>query len=218
MTHGPAIASLVRTLAISPAGRRRVAQAFADMQDTYRGEFRATMAQIAAAAGLSKAQARKHVHALAAEGLLTIVGDAFGGAPGAGPVYVFNRELLEHLAACTPDLFARLDAEAVAEMGDVNRFTINEAQFLAMLVGAPGARRIVFWRVDGAHAYYGDVPLKVLLRDPRVRECWHFHLTPDGEADVPYEQVFGLSRDQGIALASWAQNTALGRVEGLVAA
>lgn len=218
MTHHTDLAPLVRSLVIAPAGRYRVAQALADMHDGRGGELRATMGQIAAAAGLSKVQTRKHVHALIAEGLLVVAGNAFGGSPGAGPVYVFNRGLLEHLAARTPDLFSGQHPGAAAEQDGAHRFAINGAQFLAMLVGAPGTRRVVFWRVDGEHAYFGDVPLKVLLRNPSVRGCWHFHLTPDGEPDVPYDQAFGLSREQGMALATWAQNTALGRVESLVAA
>lgn len=218
MTDSSAILPLLRALAIKPAGRQRVALALAGLHDSSYGEFSATMAQIAAAAGLSKVQARKHVHALIAEGLLAVVGNAFGGTPGAGPSYTFNRAVLEHLAACTPDLFAEQQAGLPVELEDAYRFTVDGAQFLAVLVGEPGARRVVFWRVDGQRASYGDVPMQVLLRDLRVRGCWHCHLLPNGEADVPREEMFELSLEEVDRLKTWAQNAALGRVESLVTA
>ncbi|MFT3815248.1 MAG: hypothetical protein QM740_18020 [Acidovorax sp.] len=209
---------LLRSLAIKPAGRYRVALALADLHDSHGGEFSATMAQIATAAGLSKVQARKHVHALIVEGLLAIAGNAFGGVPGTGPSYIFNWGLLEHLAACTPDLFAEARAKITAEPDDAYRLTVNGVQFLACLVGAPGSRRVVFWRVDGERAKYGDVPLNVLLRDARVRGAWHCHLLPNGDADAPFEQMFRLTSQEVEQLATWAQSAALGRVESLVAA
>lgn len=209
---------LVQGIALAPAGRRRVAMALAAMQDNNGCDFSATMGQIAAAAGLSTVQARKHVHGLLAEELLAATGNVHGGAPGAGSSYSFNLSLLEHLAACTPDLFAEPQGGATEGLDDAYRFIVNDAHFLAVLVGKPGARRVVFWRVDRRHENYGDVSLKVLLCDPRTRGGWHFHLTPHGNPDVPYEQVFGLSSDQGTDLATWAQNTALGRVESLVTA
>lgn len=209
------ITSLVQAIAVTPAGRRRVALVLAGMHDARQGMFSATMDQIATAADLSKAQTRKHVHALVAEGLLAASGSVFGGTRGEGPSYVFNLSLLKQLAARTPDLFD----EGGMESSDAYRFEVGSAQFLACLVGLPGSRRVVFWRVDNEQRVsFGDVALRTLLCDPRSRGGWHFHITPQGNPDVPYEQVFGLSSDQGAALAAWAQNTALGRVESLVTA
>jgi len=216
--HAPTIATLVRSLEIAPAGRYRVAQVLAQMQDVHGGTFRATMGRIAAAAKLSPVQARKHVHALIADGLLAVVGNASGGAPGAGSSYAFNQGLLERLVACTPDLFSEPRAGLTTEPDDAYCFTVNGARFLAVLVGMPGARCVVFWRVDGEHANYGDVPLKVLLCDPRSRGGWHCHISPHGDPDVPYEQMFRLTREDVALLANWAQNAALGRVESLTTA
>ena len=215
MTHGSFIVPLVRSLAIAPAARHRVALALAEIHDAYAGEVSPTMARIAEASGLSKVQARKHVHALISDGLLAVVGNAFGGAPGAGPSYTFNRGLLEHLAACNPDLFATR-ADADVEAGTTYRFEAGGAQFLACLVGAPGSRRVVFLRVDGELASFGDVPLRTLLSDPRTRGGWHCHLLPNGDPDVPFEQMFRLTLEDVALLANWAQNAALGRVESLV--
>lgn len=218
MTYHLALAPLVRSLAITPSGRHRVALALADVQDAHGGEFKATMGQIATAARLSTVQARKHVHALIAEGLLAVVGNAFGGAPGAGPSYVFNIGLLKHLAACSPDLFADQRVERGDQVGEIHHFAVGSAQFLACLVGEPGSRRVVFWRVDGELANYGDVALKTLLCDTRTRGGWHCHLSPHGDPDVPYDQMFRLAQENVAQLANWAQNAALGRVESLVTA
>lgn len=218
MTGIRSLAPLVQSLAIEPAGRKRVASVLACMHDKRGGEFSATMDQIAAAAALSKVQARKHVHALIAEGLIAVVGNAFGGAPGAGPSYAFNAGLLEQLAACSPDLFWGQDQVHGDRFDQAYRFAVDGTQFVACLIGEPGARRVVFWRVDGVCANYGDVPLKVLLLDLRVRGSWHCHLLPNGNPDVPLEQMYHLTFDDVALLANWAQNAALGRVESLVAA
>lgn len=212
------IASLVQAVVRAPAGRRRVALALAEMQDAHDGEFSTTMVQIASAAKLSKVQTRKHVQTLLAEGVLTASGSVHGGAPGVGPSYSFNVGLLEQLVTCSPDLFEDYASGVLSETADVYRFESSGAHFVAHLVGTPGARRVVFWRVDEACMSYGDVELRTLLRDPRVRGGWHCHLLPRGNPDVPYEQIFCLSSEVVAALAAWAQSAALGRVESLITA
>ena len=76
---------LVHAAAFEPAGCQRVALVLAQMHDVGGGIVQATMGHIANRAGLSKAQARKHVHALITEGVLKVTGNAHGGAPGQSP-------------------------------------------------------------------------------------------------------------------------------------
>ncbi len=211
---------LVHAAAFEPAGCQRVALVLAQMHDVGGGIVQATMGHIANRAGLSKAQARKHVHALITEGVLKVIGNAHGGAPGQSPDYVFNIRLLEQLAASTPVLFGEQGEEPGHEAHDVYRFQVSAggAQFLACLVGDPGFRRVVFWRVDGQRESYGEVALKVLLCDLSARGGWHCHLMPNGDPDVPHEQMFDLTLEEVAQLATWAQNAALGRVESLATA
>lgn len=99
------IAPLVEVAGITPNGRCRVALALADLHDEFSGVIQVTMASIASRAGLSSVQARKHVHALIADGILRVVGNACGGAPGVAPQYAFNRRTLEQMFAKNPDFF-----------------------------------------------------------------------------------------------------------------
>lgn len=156
----------------------------------------ASVGRLAAAAGLSKAQARKHVHALIADGLVLVIGNAFGGAPGSGPTYTLNSRLLAHLADSNPDLFAEPGVEIGVGHSHSYRFEADGVQFLACLMGRPSARRVVFWRVDGPQANYGDVPLRTLLTDSRVQGGWHCHLLPNGDPDVPFEQMHRLKAEE----------------------
>lgn len=212
------IAPLVAVAGITPHGRCRVALALADLHDEFAGVIRVTMASIASRAALSSVQARKHVHALIADGILRVVGNACGGAPGVAPQYAFNRRTLEQMFAKNPDFFGSAADQPTIPNGEAYQFSAGGADFLAFLVGEPGSRRVEFWRVDGGpRISYGDVPLRVLLRDQRVRTAWHAHLAIHGNEEAPIETMVELPLHEIAALAAWAQASALGRTESKVA-
>lgn len=210
------IAPLVAVAGITPNGRCRVAIALADLHDEFAGFIQVTMASIADRAGLSSVQARKHVHALIADGILGVVRNPHGGGPGVAPEYAFNRRTLEQMFAKNPDFFAVVADEPAIPNSEAYRFSAGGADFLAFLVGEPGSRRVEFWRVDGGpRISYGDVLLSVLLRDYRVRNAWHGHLAIHGNEEAPIETMVELPLPEIAALAAWAQTTALGRVESI---
>ncbi|WP_146749235.1 hypothetical protein [Paracidovorax anthurii] len=133
-------------------------------------------------------------------------------------MYAFDRALLEQLAGRAPELFMHYgELEHSAGTSEGYQFSSGGAQFLAYLTGDPGARRVVFWRLDGSHrTSYGDVRLKTLLRDYRGRRGWHCHLAIDGNEEAPIETMVGMTPAETAALAAWAQAAALGRAESLV--
>ena len=141
MTSKPLV-PLIQAAAIAPAGRRRVATVLAQASDAAAGAPVAmTMAQIAAAAGLSKVQARKHVHALTQDGVLRVLANAHGGVPGEAPQYEFDRQRLAQCLASVPDLFQ----EAPQISGPTHRFTSEgRSCMVAELAGRPGKRRVRF--------------------------------------------------------------------------
>lgn len=207
---------IVMAAGLSPKGRCRVAIALAELHDTSERGVTATMAAIAELASLSTTQARRHVRALVSIGLLRVVRNAYGGQPGVAPEYAFNRGVLTQMAERNLDLFLRLDQEHTAPISDGYPFQAGGLQFVAFLVGNPGTRRVVFWRVEGElRKSYGDVQLAVLLRDYRVRGAWHGYLAINGDEDAPIETMVGLTPGEITALAAWAQAAALGRTESV---
>ncbi|SFU99416.1 hypothetical protein SAMN04489707_106314 [Paenacidovorax caeni] len=173
-----------------------------------------TMAQIAAAAGLSKVQARKHVHALTQDGVLRVLANAHGGVPGEAPQYEFDRQRLAQCLASVPDLFQ----EAPQISGPTHRFTSEgRSCMVAELAGRPGKRRVRFYREakDGLHDY-GSVPLHQLLWPWRLQGGWDATVYPvvENEDDYP-EEIYPGEFEK---LQQWAQAAALGRVESVVEA
>ncbi|WP_158447371.1 hypothetical protein [Paenacidovorax caeni] len=214
MTSKPLV-PLIQAAAIAPAGRRRVATVLAQASDAAAGAPVAmTMAQIAAAAGLSKVQARKHVHALTQDGVLRVLANAHGGVPGEAPQYEFDRQRLAQCLASVPDLFQ----EAPQISGPTHRFTSEgRSCMVAELAGRPGKRRVRFYREakDGLHDY-GSVPLHQLLWPWRLQGGWDATVYPvvENEDDYP-EEIYPGEFEK---LQQWAQAAALGRVESVVEA
>lgn len=79
---------------IQPAGRKLVAVKLADSCDDAGGSLFPSMAYIAASCNLSRAQAQRHVHALIADGYLSVIANAAGGAPGTVPHYKLHVDRL----------------------------------------------------------------------------------------------------------------------------
>lgn len=214
MTSQPLL-PLIQAVAIAPAGRRRVATVLAQASDAAAdAPVAMTMAQIAAAAGLSKVQARKHVHALIQDGVLRVLANAHGGAPGEAPQYEFDLERVARRLAAVPDLFQ----EAPRISGPIHRFiSEGRARMLAELVGRPGQRRVQFYReaADGLRNY-GWVSLADLLKPWRLKGHWDAVTYPVVELEDDYpEEIFPGEFER---LQQWAQAAALGRTESVVEA
>lgn len=209
---------LVHAAAFEPAGRQRVALVLAQMHDGGGGIVRATMGHIASRAGLSKVQARKHVHALISDGVLQVVGNAHGGAPGAAPHYRFSTARLQAMpmrVGHTADMF-ELAQHVCPECCIVSE---GGAQLVAQLVGPPGLRRVQFYRVasEGLRDY-GQVPLSNVLSPWRLQQegSWDAALYPMVELEDDYpEEIFPGEFEK---LQQWAQAVALGRIESSIEA
>ena len=208
------IQPLINALDLHPAGRRRVALALAQLHDLECGDMRATMLQIATWAELSKAQARKHVHALIGEGVLRVLANAHGGVPGEAPRYEFDRHGIAQRLAAVRDLFR----ESPQPSGPTYRFVSEgRARMVAELVGRPGRRRVQFYRdaEDGLRDY-GSVALADLLKPWRQKGHWDAVTYPVVELEDDYpEEIFPGEFEK---LQQWAQATALGRIESLTEA
>lgn len=202
---------LVEALNLEPAGRQRVALALAQLHDL-EGHMQASMLQIAAWAELSRVQARKHVHALIDDGILRILANAHGGAPGEAPLYEFNRERIADCLAAVPDLFQ----EPPKITGPTHRFVSEgRARMVAELVGRPGQRRVQFYReADDGLRDYGSVALTDLLKPWRLKGQWDAVTYPVVELEDDYpEEIFPGEFEK---LQQWAQAAALGRMESVV--
>lgn len=207
---------LVQAAAITPAGSRRVALVLAQAHDAGAGgEIVAmTMVQIASAAGLSKAQARKHVHALVKDGVLRVLANAHGGAPGEAPQYAFDRQRIAQRLALVPDLFQ----EPPQICGPTHYFVSEgNARMVAELVGRPGRRCVQFYRdVEGELRDYGRVPLSQVLSPWRLEGGWDAVTYPVVERENDYpEEIYPGEFEK---LQQWAQAVALGRTESVVEA
>ena len=215
--HVPVL-PLLRSVAIEPAACRRTALAMAAAADSAGGTLAASMATLAQLVGLSTTQVRHHVHALVAVGVIEVIANAHGGAPGAVPHYRFNLNRLRVMATHaghSADLFDHGEALAVS-----HRFVSEGgAAMVAQLVGQPGQRYVQFYRdaPDGLRDY-GRVALAHVLRPWRWRQegSWDTVLYPVVELEDDYpEEIFPGEFEK---LQQWAQATALGRIESLTEA
>ena len=84
---------------IQPAGRKLVALKLADHCNDTGGSLFIAMSTIAAACGISRSQAQRHVHALVDAGLLSVTANATGGARGVVPHYCLHVERLSDPSA-----------------------------------------------------------------------------------------------------------------------
>lgn len=212
------VSRLVRALGIEPASRRHTALVLAGAQNDEHGVFAATMADIAAWTGLSKNQARKHVHSLISMGVLRVVANAHGGSPLDAPLYQFVASRLRDLAqdaGATPDLFEAPEA--------LPHFTFDgeledssAAVMLAVLSGRPGRRIVSFIRQsDDGPVAYGHLTMQAVLLPLSISQEWAGGwLAPDDGAPAWASPVF-LPSDTAALIQSWAQFTALGRIESV---
>lgn len=215
-TTSVSMVALVRAAAIEPKSCRPVSFALAAIHDGNSGHVEVSMRNLAAAVQMSKAQTRKHVHALVALGVLEVTANAHGGAPGTAPVYCFKLGRLQALATGpgrTTDIF-----DAVEQRRPTYRFVSEgRARMVAQLAGRPGQRCVQFFREsDGGLQDYGQVPLSQLLLPWRLKGCWDavlYQVTT--EEDNSPEEIFPGEFEM---LQQWAQQAALGRVESVVEA
>lgn len=209
------VASLVHAVHIESQACRVVALILADMQDCSGGPIQASMATLAERVGLSTVQTRKHVHALIRMGLLRVLANAHGGAPGAVPHYQFDVQRLRALGqqpGATPDLFKTV---AAPRRGF---YAANESANLAIMAielhGGPGRRSIRFVRASAqGDVPYGTTPLKDFLRPINSTGGWSGWLSPQKGAPSWTGPVF-TAPETAEQLQRWAQETALGRSEG----
>ncbi len=217
MTHNfnEPVAPLVHAAAIESPACRAVALILAELQDCSDGFIQASMATLAEHVGLSTVQTRKHVHALIRMGLLRVLANAHGGAPGSVPHYQFDVQRLRVLGqqpGATPDLFK---AVAAPRRGF---YAANESANLAIMAielhGGPGLRCIRFVRQsEQGDVPYGTTPLKDFLRPFNSTGGWSGWLNPQKGAPSWTGPVF-TAPETAEQLQRWAQETALGRSEG----
>lgn len=209
------VSSLVHAVHIESQACRAVALILAEMQDCGGGLIRASMATLAERVGLSTVQTRKHVHALIQMGLLRVLANAHGGAPGLVPHYQFDAQRLRALGqqpGATPDLF---QAVAAPRRGFS---AANESGTLATMAmelhGGPGQRFIRFVR-ESAHGDvpYGATSLKAFLLPLNAAGAWSGWLNPQKGAQSWAGPVV-TAPETVEQLQRWAQETALGRSEG----
>src|SRR4051794_30113354 len=74
---------------IAPPSRKMVALLMAELHDSNNGLIEVSMRMLATQAGISANQARTHVHALVADGVLAVTANSHGGAPSQLPRYRF---------------------------------------------------------------------------------------------------------------------------------
>lgn len=208
---------LVRCAAIEPEACRRTALILAEAQDSNGGKFDASMACIAAWTGLSKAQARKHVHALVKMDVLRVLANANGGDPLAWPVYQFNVLRLRAIgqqSGQTPDMFS------VSLPPRRGFYALDDsdggAEMVAMaleILGRPGQRQVRFVRA-GLHGdiAYGRTHLRALLLPSFAKGAWTGWLNPQEGAPDWAGSVY-TAPETVERLRQWAQSVALGRIE-----
>ena len=218
--------ALVWAAAIVPSARKLIALRLAELHDRNEGLLSASMAALADQAGMSANAARRHVHALIEDSIVSVVANAHGGAPGAARHYRFNVDVLRSLAAESSQMVDLFDPPGVLAVDDIApacslRFVSSGGvEMCAELIGAPGHRGVTFTRLasgDRAAMNYGTVPIADLLTDSRAGS-WHGHLSPYGDPDCEFELYVVLEGEVLDQIAQWVQNTALGRVESLVTA
>lgn len=79
---------------ISPPSLKLAVLALADWANDAGGSLHPSMKAIAAKVGVSKSQAQRLVHTAMEAGYLTVVANAYGGAPGATPQYQLHLDRL----------------------------------------------------------------------------------------------------------------------------
>lgn len=211
-----AVTPLVHAAEIRPAMRRFVALAISHVYDANAGHIAASMAQLAAMVSMSKAQVRRHVHALVTLGVLEVTANAHGGAPRALPHYRFNLLRLRALAqqtGRTSDLFHAAPAPRTSFFGeDVEDV---RQQMTLELRGKPGNRTIHF-SLDSPKGDipYGWTPLRILLLPPNVAGSWNGWLNPETGAPSWALPIFTFPETVE-RLRQWAQSVALGRIESI---
>jgi hypothetical protein len=92
-----AATAVVWKASVKPAPKKLVLLALADCLNDDTGQLNPSMRKIAAMASCSKSQAQRHVHALVADGLVTVVANSAGGRPGATPRYALDMQRIEAL-------------------------------------------------------------------------------------------------------------------------
>lgn len=80
--------------AITPAGRKLVALNLADRCNDEGGRLFVSMARIAVDCDMSRSQAQRYVRSLIDDGLLSVVANGAGGAPGSVPHYQIHIDRL----------------------------------------------------------------------------------------------------------------------------
>jgi hypothetical protein len=218
------MSALVWAADIAPPIRKLVALRLAELHDRNQGGISISMGALAAQAGASVNSVRSHVHGLQADGVLAVIANASGGAPGAPPRYRLNEDRLRALAV-TPavlDLFSEdmlLSYPEKYRASGAFRFCSTAGiEMKAELVGLPGRRAVKFTRIKQGvlpRQPYGTVRLSLLMCDRRAG-AWSGHLTPEGPQTEAHDYDYViLAWDVMDQLAQWAQNEALGRVESM---
>lgn len=215
----PKLAATILTLPIAQPARKRVALRLADLHDRCNGLVSTSMGELARATGLSENQARRHVHALVADGVIAVVANAHGGDPGKVPRYRFVHDRLAAMAngpGSHQDMFQTTRREDAASSEHVF-WTDPNTEFYVRLIGAPGRRQVAFWLCGGRPKRYGSVPLARLLADPTSPDSWDGVLVPFDKPHCAQRDLVQLPDDVVNKLAHWAQNAALGRIESIPA-
>lgn len=216
------VTPLVLAAGIEPPACRTVALALADLQDHCGASFAASMQQLAAVVGLSKVQTRKHVHTLTSMGVLKVIANAHGGAPGLVPHYSFDAPRLRELAqqpGKTPDLFDSAPVPRIRFFAADGEDAEFARQRMAMeLHGRAGKRSIRFFQESAqGDIGYGRAPLQALMLPPFAKGAWTGWLNPQAGAPDSARSVYTFPETVE-KLQQWVQDMALGRPEGGAAA
>jgi hypothetical protein len=217
--HFEPVLPLVRAAAIEPAACLRAALAMAELHDANGGVLKASMASLAALAGLSTPRVRKHVHALITLGVLEVTANAHGGAPGAVPHYRFNVARLRALCqqpGSTPDMFST----PVVQRRSFYAFDEGDTlvEMAVEVRGRPGKRQVRFVRpTPQGDIPYGMTYLRALLLPPFAKGAWTGWLNPQDGAPAWADDVY-TNPEAVECLRQWAQAAALGRTESVVEA
>lgn len=109
--------SRVWATSIVPAGRKLVAMKLADSCDDVGGSLFPSMSSVADACNMSRSQAQRHMRALMKDGLLSVIANAAGGAPGTVPDYQLHIERLAEPKRARGSVFAIPGVGADATVG-----------------------------------------------------------------------------------------------------
>lgn len=216
------VTPLVLAAGIEPPACRTVALALADLQDHCGASFAASMQQLAAVVGLSKVQTRKYVHTLVSMGVLKVIANAHGGAPGLVPHYRFDAMRLRALAqqpGKTPDLFNSVPAPRMRFFAADGEDAEYARQRMAIeLHGRAGSRFIRFFQESSqGDIAYGGMSLPALMLLPVADGAWSGWLNPQPGAPAWAHSVYTFPETVE-KLQQWVQEMALGRSEGGAAA